>query len=164
MRNFVSPRFLERKLGKELPAKLRFASGKENGGIGVWVCAESGPVTVIVKVIVKVIVSVIVEPECRGQARRQREEKLLKKGSALRGGYLWGRMFLSARTERNQRCAKGCSSDERCAFACAQSQPTPWTPFYGGRPPEGLVITSRRAKCSSVIPFASGLRPYVCKI
>ena len=80
MRNFVSPRFLERKLGKELPAKLRFASGKENGGIGVWDYAESGLVTVTVKVIVKVIVSVIVEPECRSEARRSREKNFFGEG------------------------------------------------------------------------------------
>ena len=80
VRNFVSPRFLERKLGKELPAKLRFASGKENGAIGVWDCAESGLVTVTVKVIVKVIVSVIVMSECRGEARRNREKNFFEEG------------------------------------------------------------------------------------
>ena len=157
MRNFISPRFLERKLGKELPAKLRFASGKENGAIGVWDCAESGLVTVTVKVIVEVIVSVIVMSECRGEARRSREKNFFEEGFRPAGRVPfwvtrkepksdWGPLPVSAFAQR------------------ALTVIAPWTPFYGGRPPEGLVMTSRRAKCSSVIPFASGLRPYVCKI
>ena len=40
-------------------------------------------------------------------------------------------MLLSARTESNQRCAKGCVSDERLRAAGVQSRPTPWTPITG---------------------------------
>ena len=159
MQNFISPRFLERKLGKELPAKLRFASGKENGGIGVWVCAESGPVTVIVKVIVKVNVnvSVIVTSACRGPARRQGEENF------------FGEEFRPAGRVPFWVTRKAPKSDWGSPSMSTWLAPVligvaPQTPFYGGRPPERLVMTSRRAKCSSVIPFASGLRPYVCKI
>ena len=38
--------------------------------------------------------------------------------------------LLSARTESNQRCAKGCGSDERLRGAGVQSRLTPWTPIY----------------------------------
>ena len=72
-------------------------------------------------------------------------------------------MLLSARTESNQRCAKGCVSDERLRAAGVQSRPTPWTPIYESGP---LRITEsfRRAKSSSVSVLLPGLRPYQFKI
>jgi len=156
VRNFISPRFLERKLGKELPAKLRFASGKENGAIGVWDCAESGLVTVTVKVIVKVIVSVIVMSECRGEARRSREKNFFEEGFRPAGRVPF---WVTRKAPKSDWGSPSMST----WLAPVLIGVAPWTPFYGGRPPGGLVMTSRRAKCSSVIPFASGLRPYVCK-
>ena len=78
------------------------------------------------------------------------------------------RVFLSARTERNQwprppslapsgqftsRCAKGCVSDERLRGAGAQSRPTPWTPICVGRLTGSLVLSSgghRRRKVRSI--------------
>ena len=137
LRNFVSPRFLERKLGKELPAKLRFASGKENGGIGVRDCAESGLVTVTVKVIVEVIVSVIVTSECRGPARRQGEENFV--GEEYRPA---GRVpfWVTRKAPKSDWGSPSMST----WLAPVLIGVAPQTPFYGGRPPEGLVMTSRR--------------------
>ena len=49
-------------------------------------------------------------------------------------------MLLSARTESNQRCAKGCVSEERLAKQAFQVAPPPGPPFYGGCPAGRWVL------------------------
>ena len=63
--------------------------------------------------------------------------------------------LLSARTESNQRCAKGCGSDERLRGAGVQSRLTPWTPIYESGP-LWVAESFRRAKSRSVSVLFSG--------
>ena len=59
---------------------------------------------------------------------------------------------------------RGLRSDEHLAQRRVFIVSYPRTPSYGGRLPQGLIMASRRAKTRSVILFASGLRPFMCKI
>ena len=64
-------------------------------------------------------------------------------------------MLLSARTESNQRCAKGTPSMNTSPQAGVHRRRPPGPPYYGGRPPEKLLYPPGGPKTRSVLLLAS---------
>ena len=64
-------------------------------------------------------------------------------------------MFLSARTESTQRCAKGTPAMNTSPQAGVHRRRPPGPPYYGGRPPEKLLYPPGGPKTRSVLLLAS---------
>ena len=65
-------------------------------------------------------------------------------------------MLLSARTESNQRCAKGAPSMNTSPQAGVHRRRPPWTPVCGGRPPKGWAVSSGGQNQDGLILLAPG--------
>ena len=64
--------------------------------------------------------------------------------------------LLSARTESNQRCARGVAPTNTSPQAGVHSHHTPWTPVHVGRPPGGWARAFGGSKHKTLLPSCLG--------